>query len=106
MAIGTLLKELAAAGARAAVDAIVGLVRGKARRTLPSIDVHVSDPPQPLTFKDVQHQQDQIRSATEPHDPALCDRCAEGVCSGFGPPVNRNASTVRPGRPKPGRLPR
>jgi hypothetical protein len=104
MALGTIVKELLIAGGRAAATAIARALRGKARDEW--VDVKVTDPPQPLSHKDVAHQQAQIRSATEPHDPAMCDRCAEGVCSGFGPPVNRNASTVRPGRPKPGTLPK
>lgn len=101
MALGGIVKDLLIAGGRAAASAIARALRGKAEDW---VDVKVSDPPQPLSHTDVQHQQAQIRSATEPHDRMACDRCAEGVCSGFGPPVNRNASTVRPGRPKPGTL--
>lgn len=98
MSIGTILKELLITGGRAAAGAIARAIG----RKLPDgwVDVKVTDPPQPLSHKDVARQQAQIRSATQPHDPALCDRCSDGVCSGFGPPVNRNASTVRPGRPK------
>lgn len=101
----SLLKELATAAGAAAVKALVKLI-GRA----PSdgwVDVALSEPPpQPLSHKDVERQQAQIRSATEPHDPALCDLCADGKCSGRGPPVDRRATTVRPGRPKPGTLPR
>jgi len=84
MAIGTILKELAVAGGRAAVDAIAKLIRGKARDEW--VDVKVTDPPpQPLSHRDVEHQQAQIRSATTP--------------------VDRNAITPRPPRrAKPGTL--
>lgn len=126
------IKELAVTAGTAAVKALVQLVRGKARDGW--TDVKVTDPPQPLSHKDVEHQQQQIRSASRPldldrgicpfckcpggdhyhgcreaggpHDPALCDLCAEGKCSGFGAPVDRRASTVRPGRSKPGTLPK
>lgn len=101
MPLGTIVKELLVAGGRAAAGAIARALKGKAADW---VDVKVTDPPQPLSHKDVQHQQAQIRSATEPHDPALCDLCADGKCSGWGPPVDRRASTVRPGRPKPGTL--
>lgn len=105
MAIPALAKELIVAGAKALIDEIAKRFRRKPRDGW--VDVKVSDPPAPLSYKDVAHQQAQIASATEPHDPALCPRCQAGVCSGRGRlPVDRNATTARPPkRAKPGTLP-
>lgn len=58
-----LLKELAITGGRAAVEALAKLIRRKARDGW--VDVKVTDPPpQPLSHRDVERQQAQIRSAT------------------------------------------
>lgn len=56
--IGEMMRQLAAAAARAAVDRVAAYVMGKVRpkRAEPS--------ERGLTYRDVQHQQAQIRSAT------------------------------------------
>jgi hypothetical protein len=87
MALGSIIKELLIAGGTAAAKAIVRALRGKAEDGW--VDVKVTDPPQPLSHKDVEHQQRQIADAT-----------SHGTVQG----PDRNATTVRPGRPKPGTL--
>jgi hypothetical protein len=58
--IGALLKELARHAAREAVNAIGGAIGKVVRRALAPDEA----PPQPLSHRDVAHQQEQIRSAT------------------------------------------
>jgi hypothetical protein len=57
-----ILKQFAVAAGTAAVEAIVNLVRGKRRDSLPEVDVTVSEPPHP-GFKDIEHQRAQERAS-------------------------------------------
>jgi len=107
----SVLKDLAVAGGTAAVEAIVGLIRGKPRDTLPSVDVTVSEPPHP-GFVDIEHQRAQERASI------ALSKAAEARARG-GPEdsdcaieegatinVDRTASTARPPRRKSGSLPK
>lgn len=86
------VKQLAIAAGTAAVEAIVGLIRGKPRDTLPSVDVTVSEPPHP-GFVDIEHQRAQERASI-----ALSKAAAESA--------KRNATTPRPPPRKSGTLPK
>lgn len=85
------LKQLAIAAGTAAVEALVGLIRGRRRDTLPEVDVHVSEPPHP-TFKDVEHRRAQERASI------LASKAAEDS-------AKRTATTARPPSKKSGSLP-
>lgn len=90
--VWAILKDLAVAGGRAAVTAIVDLIRGKQDVWQ---DVPVSEPPHP-GFVDLEHQRQQERASI-----ALSKAQAKQA-----PPqvvVDRTASTVAP--PKTGKLP-
>lgn len=86
----SLLKDLAIAAGRGAFEAIVRLVRGKQRESLPEVDVHVTEPPHPR-FTDLEHQRAQERSS---------------IAASKADEAKRSATTARPPRPKPGTLPK
>ena len=58
-----------------AVEQLVGLVRRATRKgsrdSLPEVDVAVSEPPQPLTFKDVERIRAQERASIEASKAAM-----------------------------------
>ena len=79
----SLLKELAIAAGTAAARQLVKIVRRKADDGW--VDVTVTEPPpQPLTWKDVEHIRAQERASIEASKRAA---------------VDRKATTVRPGKP-------
>lgn len=91
--IASIIGQLIATGAELLAKQLARLVTRR-RHSLPEVDVPVSEPPQPLTYKDVEHIRRQ-----EAESIAASKRAAAAQ-----PPVDRNAITV--GAPKAGKLPK
>jgi hypothetical protein len=88
--IASFVGKLIAAGAELIANQVVRLVKRRSRDTLPSVDVTVTEPPVPLTYKDVEHQRAQAAASVAASKAAEAEK--------------RNATTVGP--PKAGKLPK